>query len=72
MRAELDPAFPERSASPYVDLRLSGTLHLSRRADAAVRAAVLYDEKHCWVPGDEIDKLVRSGGKWLATHPERT
>ena len=69
---ELDPAFPEWGASRYVDLRLSGTLLL---ADALsqlyVLLPVLDDAKHYWVSGDEIDKLVRSGGAWLATHPER-
>lgn len=28
-------------------------------------------EKHFWVNKDEADKLVRMGGTWLATHPER-
>ncbi len=69
---ELDPAFPEWGASRYVDLRLSGTLRL---ADALsqlyVLLPVLDDAKHYWVSGDEIDKLVRSGGAWLAAHPER-
>ncbi len=69
---ELDPAFPEWGASPYVDLRLSGTLRL---ADALsqlyVLLPVLDDAKHYWVSGAEVDKLLRSGGGWLAGHPER-
>ncbi|HEY0449823.1 3' terminal RNA ribose 2'-O-methyltransferase Hen1, partial [Actinophytocola sp.] len=46
-----------------------------RLADALsqlyVLLPVLDDAKHYWVSGDEIDKLIRSGGAWLATHPER-
>ncbi|MPZ81749.1 MAG: 3' terminal RNA ribose 2'-O-methyltransferase Hen1 [Actinophytocola sp.] len=69
---ELDPAFPEWGASRYVDLRLAGTMRL---ADALSQLYVLLpvfdDAKHYWVSGDEIDKLIRSGGAWLAAHPER-
>jgi 3' terminal RNA ribose 2'-O-methyltransferase Hen1 len=58
--------------SPYVDLRLTGTLRL---ADALnhlyVLLPVLDDAKHYWVSTDEVDKLVRAGGGWLAGHPER-
>jgi 3' terminal RNA ribose 2'-O-methyltransferase Hen1 len=32
---------------------------------------VLDDEKHYWVGDDEVDKLLRHGEGWLATHPER-
>jgi 3' terminal RNA ribose 2'-O-methyltransferase Hen1 len=32
---------------------------------------VLDDDKHYWVGDDEVDKLVRRGEGWLATHPER-
>jgi len=32
---------------------------------------VLDDDKHYWVGKDEIDKLLRRGGDWLAGHPER-
>ncbi len=32
---------------------------------------VLDDSKHYWVDDAEIDKLLRAGGDWLATHPER-
>jgi 3' terminal RNA ribose 2'-O-methyltransferase Hen1 len=69
---ELDPAFPEWGASPYVDLRLAGTLRLAEAlAQLYVLLPVLDDAKHYWVSGDEVDKLVRSGGAWLAGHPER-
>jgi len=36
-----------------------------------VLVPVLDDEKHYWVAGDEIDKLLRHGEGWLPGHPER-
>jgi 3' terminal RNA ribose 2'-O-methyltransferase Hen1 len=68
----LDEAFPEWGDSRYVDLRLTGT---QRVADAInhlyVGLPVLDDAKHYWVSSDEIDKLLRAGQGWLATHPDR-
>ena len=32
---------------------------------------VLDDDKHYWVGDDEVEKLLRHGEGWLATHPER-
>ena len=32
---------------------------------------VLDDDKHYWVGPDEVEKLLRRGGEWLAAHPER-
>jgi 3' terminal RNA ribose 2'-O-methyltransferase Hen1 len=69
----LDPHFPEWGDSRYLDLRLVGTLRL---ADALnhlyVLLPVLDDAKHYWVSADEIEKLIRAGGEWLAGHPEKT
>ena len=68
----LDATVPEWGPSPYVDLRMSGTLTV---ADALsqlyVLMPVLDDSKHYWVSTDEVDKLLRAGGEWLAGHPER-
>jgi len=68
----LDPDIPAWGDSPYVDLRLSGRVRL---ADALthlyVLLPVLDDNKHYWVSTDEVDKLLRAGGGWLAGHPER-
>ena len=67
-----DPQVPQWGDSRYLDLRLRGTLRL---ADALnhlyVLLPVLDDAKHYWVSSDEIDKLVRAGGDWLAGHPAR-
>ncbi len=68
----LDEAFPEWGDSRYVELRLTGT---QRVADAInhlyIALPVLDDAKHYWVSTDEIDKLLRAGEGWLATHPDR-
>ena len=32
---------------------------------------VLDDDKHYWVGTDEVEKLLRRGGAWLSTHPDR-
>ncbi len=68
----LDPQVTRWGDSPYVDLRLSGMLPV---ADALTQLYVLMpvldDSKHYWVSTDEVDKLMRAGGSWLAAHPER-
>jgi 3' terminal RNA ribose 2'-O-methyltransferase Hen1 len=68
----LDEAFPAWGDSRYLDLRLTGQLRL---ADALnhlyVLLPVLDDAKHYWVSPDEVDKLIRAGGGWLAGHPEK-
>lgn len=68
----LDPEVPEWGDSRYVDLRLTGTM---RVADALSHLYVLLPTldaaKHYWVGPDEVDKLVRAGGSWLANHPAR-
>lgn len=69
---DLDPEIPHWGASRYIDLRLSGTFRLS---DALSHLYVLLPtldaDKHYWVGHDEIDKLMRAGEGWLATHPDR-
>ena len=69
-RSPLDPAVPEWGDSRYVDVRLTGDVRL---ADALnhlyVLLPVLDDAKHYWVSNDEVDKLIRAGGGWLAGPP---
>ncbi len=68
----LDPAVPHWGDSRYLDLRLTGTLRLADALNHVyVLLAVLDDAKHYWVSTDEIDKLIRAGGDWLATHPDK-
>ncbi|WP_214415407.1 3' terminal RNA ribose 2'-O-methyltransferase Hen1 [Sphaerisporangium fuscum] len=68
----LDEGFPEWGDSRYVRLVLRGAVRL---ADALnhlyVMLPVLDDAKHYWIASDEVDKLVRAGEGWLASHPER-
>ncbi len=70
--AELDPEFPGWGGSRYVSVRLSGEMRLQDALNHLyVLLPVLDDAKHYWVSADEIDKLIRAGEGWLATHPER-
>jgi 3' terminal RNA ribose 2'-O-methyltransferase Hen1 len=68
----LDPTIPQWGDSRYLDVRLAGELRL---ADALNHLYVLLpaldDAKHYWVSNDEVDKLIRAGEGWLATHPEK-
>ena len=68
----LDPLVPGWGDSRYVDVRLTGQLRL---ADALnhlyVLLPVLDNAKHYWVSTDEVDKLIRAGGGWLRSHPDR-
>jgi SAM-dependent methyltransferase len=68
----LDETVPAWGPSRYVDLRLTGR---QRVADAVnhlyVGLPVLDDATHYWVSADEVDKLLRAGSGWLATHPDR-
>jgi 3' terminal RNA ribose 2'-O-methyltransferase Hen1 len=71
--AESRPLTPEEwGPSAYLDLWLAGEVRL---ADALnhlyVLLPVLDDAKHYWVSTDEVDKLIRAGGDWLAGHPAR-
>ena len=72
-RAEpADPEVPRWGDSRYVDTTLVGTLRLSDAlSQLYVLLPVLDGGKHYWVAGDEVDKLVRSGGSWLRDHPSR-
>ena len=67
----LDPQFPEWGASPYLSLRLRGQVRLRNLLEHLfVLLPVLDDDKHYWVGSDEVDKLLRRGGQWLAAHPD--
>lgn len=69
----LDERYQEWGDSHYINLTLAGTLRLSEALNHLyVLLPVLDDAKHYWVAPDEIDKLLRAGEGWLATHPERS
>jgi 3' terminal RNA ribose 2'-O-methyltransferase Hen1 len=55
-----------------VQLTLRGRVRLSALlAHLYVLLPVVDHEKHYWVDDREVDKLLRHGAGWLATHPER-
>src|SRR5688572_569362 len=68
----LDPAYPEWGDSRYYSLTLTATVRLAELlTHLSVLIPVLDNEKHYWVGGDEVDKLLRRGGEWLQRHPRR-
>jgi 3' terminal RNA ribose 2'-O-methyltransferase Hen1 len=69
----LDEAFPEWGDSRYIRLRLAGVVRLADALNQLhVLLPVLDEFKHYWQGPDEVDKLLRSGGGWLADHPDKT
>jgi 3' terminal RNA ribose 2'-O-methyltransferase Hen1 len=69
-RLELDPAFPDWGNSSYFDVELTHTIKLCELlSHLHVMIPVLDDDKHYYVNEDEIEKLLRHGAGWLATHP---
>ena len=68
----LDPTMPDWGDSRYYIVTLA---HETRLAELLthlyVLIPVLDDDKHYWVGDDEVEKLIRHGEGWLATHPER-
>ena len=68
----LDEHFPEWGNSPYYEVELQCVRPLKEvLAHLYVLIPVLDDEKHYYVGEEEIDKLMRRGGEWLAGHPLR-
>ncbi|QMW68060.1 3' terminal RNA ribose 2'-O-methyltransferase Hen1 [Mumia sp. ZJ1417] len=68
----LDERFPEWGDSRYVRLRLTGDVRLADALNQLhVLLPVLDESKHYWQGPDEVDKLLRSGEGWLATHPDQ-
>ena len=68
----LDDQFPEWGDSRYLDVTFEITATLKDVLEQLfVLLPVLDDDKHYWVGDDEVEKLLRRGGEWLASHPER-
>jgi 3' terminal RNA ribose 2'-O-methyltransferase Hen1 len=71
-RLPLDPQFPDWGDSALVSLRLTGEQRVRHLLEHLfVLLPVLDDDKHYWVGADEVAKLLRRGGPWLAAHPSR-
>ena len=68
----LDPTVPSWGDSRYLGVTLRGTVRIRDFLEHLyVLVPVLDDDKHHWVGPDEVDKLLRRGGDWLAGHPDR-
>ncbi|HXH60663.1 MAG TPA: hypothetical protein VNI20_04830, partial [Fimbriimonadaceae bacterium] len=71
-RLPLDEKFPEWGQGPYFDLTLSASKTVKDLlTHLYVLIPVLDDSKHYYVDRDEVEKLIRKGGDWLASHPEK-
>ncbi len=71
-RHPLDEQFPEWGESQYYTVELSGRVRLQDLlTHIYVLIPVLDNEKHYWVGDDEVEKLLRHGTHWLASHPEK-
>ncbi len=67
----LDDAFADWGDSRYVRLHLIGVVRLADALNQLhVLLPVMDESKHYWQGADEVDKLMRSGEGWLATHPD--
>ena len=68
----LDSQFPDWGDSPYFSVTLSGTVRL---ADLLTHLYVLIPTldsgKHYAIGDEEVEKLIRKGEGWLASHPEK-
>ena len=71
-RHPLDEQFPEWGQSPYYTVILKAqTLLRDLIRHIYILIPVLDDDKHYWVSDDEVEKLLKKGEGWLASHPER-
>lgn len=68
----LDERFPDWGESPYYTVEISGNVRLQQLlTHIYVLVPVLDAEKHYWVGDAEVEKLLRHGEGWLASHPEK-
>lgn len=71
-RHPLDEKFPEWGEGPYYAVELTRTVRLRDLLNHIyVLVPVLDAEKHYWIGKDEVEKLLRKGEGWLASHPHK-
>ncbi len=71
-RVPLDERFPEWGEGPYFGVTLSHAVPLHvLLSHLYVLVPVLDNDKHYWIGEDEVEKLLRHGGTWLAEHPAK-
>jgi len=67
-----DDNFPDWGESKYVNLTISGNVRLRDLLKHIYILIPVFDkQKHYWIGNDEVDKLLRNAGDWLANHPEK-
>ena len=72
IRYPLDERFPQWGESPYFSVRLSKTTTLSELLTHLYVLIPVFDNfKHYWVGQDELEKLLKHGEGWLASHPKK-
>lgn len=72
VRYPLDERFPEWGDSPYYSVRLVKTTPLSELLTHLYVLIPVFDNfKHYWVGRDELEKLLKRGEGWLASHPKK-
>lgn len=68
----LDEKFQDWGKSAFFTVSLEKTCRLCELlTHIYVLIPVLDDEKHYWVGQDEVEKLLKHGESWLASHPEK-
>lgn len=72
VRHPLDAQFPEWGNSHYYTVTLQAHVRLQDLlSHLYVLIPVLDNDKHYFVGTEEVEKLLRHGADWLATHPEK-
>ena len=70
--SSLDERFAEWGEGPYYTVTLLGTVTLpDMLAHLYVLSRVLDDQKHYWIGDDEVEKLLRHGGRGWRGTPRR-
>jgi 3' terminal RNA ribose 2'-O-methyltransferase Hen1 len=68
----LDETFPEWGEGPYFSVELVHTITVHELlTHIYVLIPVLDNNKHYWIGDDEVEKLLRHGDPWLASHPAK-
>ena len=71
-RYPLDETFPDWGPSPYYSVTLSKTTTLSELLTHLYVLIPVFDNfKHYYVGYEELEKLLKQGEGWLASHPKR-
>lgn len=67
----LDENFPQWGEGPYYSVQIEQKVRLQELlTHLYVLIPVLDNDKHYWIGDDEVQKLLRHGDPWLASHPQ--